>query len=111
MSIDLKNSFTVGISSKFATNFMSCFSPHFKCVTILTTVGEREVNYYQMLRCVIRLLSSDREKHNCHVEFPSDRQTDKHGHKHVPPLLSEVNSWLLHTSDSIRAVKECRTAV
>ena len=31
----LKNSFTVGLSSKFATRLMSCFPPRLKCVTTL----------------------------------------------------------------------------
>jgi len=33
---DFLNSFTVGLSSKFATRILSYFPPHFKCVTTLS---------------------------------------------------------------------------
>ena len=35
MLADVKNSFTVGLNTKFATRLMSYFPPHLKCVTTL----------------------------------------------------------------------------
>ena len=44
MLADVKNSFTVGLNTKFATRLMSYFPPHLKCVTTLLCEIQKKIN-------------------------------------------------------------------